>query len=211
MEMNVALLRSEGAFDSSKINQHIDIVKQMTVEGSYRGTVFKNDADSFSFILDVIDSGQENSAYVDLYELCEGHKLNERVEVAVGGYAIFHSSWGDAEYHVLLSLEQSIRFDSRSLNDSELVVITPFVTGSYEIEETATGARGNIEVRALPQGSEKLMENARRLLLKQPVPNMEIVDGHFVPDDVHIQGDQPVVVVASINTRVKGRRLNPAK
>lgn len=212
MEINKALLNASGNFDSARLDQHVDIVKQMMVPGTHQCEVRKNTFHHTNFVIVVSDDNDPGQENIDLSDIMISEARSKVIKLKTGEHLIFYSGWGGDQFEIVIHGETGVIMNSTSVSDEEIIVITPFIPGVYDFIDTGSGANGKMTVERLSGEDEKALQASRAAIMTEGPVNVKIVEGKFEPNTVLLRGDQPMVIVAAKETRIIGTtRKEPEK
>jgi hypothetical protein len=136
--LNISLF---GRFDQStrSIGGGTMICHSVKSAGTYRGTVFQDDKETGSFIVECTDTATSNQVDIDLYTLnnriksdcdCNEEKI---FLLKPEGFAVFYSSFGEGAYKVLLgSQADNSTYSTERLMIKDVVVFLLMRPGNYK-------------------------------------------------------------------------------
>lgn len=145
-------------------------------------------------------SAQPGQVHIDLKDTAPDHFV-----LNVGGYAVFYVSAGLGGYAVQISKlgKDNARigvFDSRELNDSDMLSVTVIRPGTYSVTNSLGNARAELVVNYPEPG--KMQRNAA------PV-KVECTANQIVPDRIRVDPAQGLVFTFKTPSRIKIDLVRP--
>jgi hypothetical protein len=192
LQVNTHLLKTQ-RYDSARIVQAIDLVRQFSEPGTLRGELDNGTTNVGRFVLIVEDNHPEQSVYINLADIVEG--VANTFRVRTGGYGIFYVDRGEGGYRVRIGTEKALVMDSQRLSDGEIIALTIVRPGEYACTDTGSGAETTIAVT--PIDAESFMRTH-----KEGAVDVRIVEKAFQPSPITTKATQPILFHAARATRI---------
>ncbi len=155
-------LLTQVAADSGALTIPAAVAHRFREPGDYLGVVLREEEEAGSFVLRVDESSPALQVNVDLAAFgrgrpapepdcgCEGKGPHQDFIVNPSGYAVFHVSRGPGGFRVragrVQGEEADPEFDSARLEGEDLFMLTMIRPGTYSMQNSLSGARGEIVV-----------------------------------------------------------------
>jgi len=161
--VNTFALR-QNLVESAELGVLGTVAHQLTDEGDYRGTVYRDKTEIATFRISVEPDGKNQQADIDFAALIP-HKRRQRGRfeepthsVVPKGYLVLYVSEGPGGFSVRLDKLGKTKpqrvFDSRMLRRGDLFVVSLIRPGLYELTDSYGKGKGQITV-AYPQAGKK--------------------------------------------------------
>lgn len=177
-----------------------NVAHPLAEDGDYLGTVFQDGKEAAAFRLRVDAQVSSPQAEVDLAGMiARSNASREQREDAVfevksKGYLVLYVSEGPGGFHVVLARATPDKrarnvFDSRTLQQEDVFIVTLLRPGAYEMREEFGKAKGQIKV-AYPKAG-------KRAFVAPNAVQVKVTSEAFDPSDVGLEAAQSVVFMVA--------------
>ncbi|MDP3089867.1 MAG: hypothetical protein Q8N04_04275 [Nitrospira sp.] len=203
---------NEVAFDSAKVDVRVSLVHKIETPGTYSCWVVDEYGKGRRFQIIVTEATGQDQTLVDCDELFDPQWIIKDVTLSREDYLVFVSMTGASQYVIEIVTTDDppqVAFDSKNVGSNSVIVIAPYLPGTYTIKDEHSGAAATLNVLPLEARFQDAMSDEAvafyHRIQEEGALNVTLDGNGFSPNPIELDADRPMAIQGSGPMRIVGR------